>query len=253
VAASDWSLHPEHPHWPLVWLTVLTQVAAGVSVTVSGAGDRAAAAGLAVAALVGSLAHLGRPGLAWKALRNLRRSWLSREVALFGLYAPLAMAAVAVPAVAPAAALVGVAGVYASARLYIVPGRPSWDTPLTIAAFAATGLAVGPLITGNEALGALGVAAALAVLLANVLRLWDDPEASRGGTVELYRHRLRDWTLTRVVLAFVGLLAIAVAPVAVAVVLVLAGEVIGRWLFYVTVVPANMPGSFWRSTAGSHR
>jgi DMSO reductase anchor subunit len=44
-----------------------------------------------------------------------------------------------------------------------------------------------------------------------------------------------------------------VAPVAVAVVLVLAGEVIGRWLFYVTVVPANMPGSFWRSTAGSHR
>ena len=28
--------------------------------------------------------HLGRPAHAWKALRNLRRSWLSREVALFG-------------------------------------------------------------------------------------------------------------------------------------------------------------------------
>jgi hypothetical protein len=32
-----------------------------------------------------------------------------------------------------------------------------------------------------------------------------------------------------------------------------AGEVIGRWLFFVTVVPLNMPGSFWRGAAGSHR
>jgi DMSO reductase anchor subunit len=253
VAASDWSLHPEHPHWPLVWLTVLTQVAAGVSVTVSGATDRAAAAGLAVAALVGSLAHLGRPGLAWKALRNLRRSWLSREVALFGLYAPIAMAAVAVPLLAPLAALVGLAGVYASARLYIVPGRPAWDTPLTIAAFAATGLAVGPLITGHEVLGAVGTLAALAVLLANVVRLWGDPEVSRGGTPELYRHRLRGWTSLRVALALAGVAALFVAPAGVAIGLVLVGEVVGRWLFYVTVVPANMPGSFWRQSAGGHR
>jgi DMSO reductase anchor subunit len=34
--------------------------------------------------------------------------------------------------------------------------------------------------------------------------------------------------------------------------LVLAGEVVGRWLFYVTVVPANMPGSFWRNTSRGH-
>jgi formate dehydrogenase iron-sulfur subunit len=253
VAASDWSLHLEHPHWPLVWLTVLTQVAAGVSVTVSGAGDRVAAAGLAVAALVGSLAHLGRPGLAWKALRNLRRSWLSREVALFGLYAPIAMGAVVVPALVPLAALVGLAGVYASARLYIVPGRPAWDTPLTVAAFASTGLAVGPLITGHEVLGAAGVVAALVVLVANVVRLWGDPEISRGGTAQLYRHRLRGWTLARVGLALAGLVALAAAPLVAAVLVVLAGEVVGRWLFYVTVVPANMPGSFWRSTSGSAR
>ena len=35
-------------------------------------------------ALTASLGHLGRPAHAWKALRNLRRSWLSREVVLFG-------------------------------------------------------------------------------------------------------------------------------------------------------------------------
>src|SRR3546814_13680842 len=71
--------------------------------------------------------------MAWKAFRNLRRSWLSREVALFGLYAPLAALAVLVPGAAPVAAAVGVVGGYASARLYIVPGRPSWDSPRTIA------------------------------------------------------------------------------------------------------------------------
>jgi DMSO reductase anchor subunit len=35
--------------------------------------------------------------------------------------------------------------------------------------------------------------------------------------------------------------------------LLVAAELIGRWLFYVTVVPHNMPGAFWRGAAGSHR
>lgn len=253
IAASDWNLRPEHPHWPLVWLTVLTQVAAGVSGTVADAGDRVTAAGFAAAALAGSLAHLGRPGVAWKALRNLRRSWLSREVALFGVYAPLAALAVVVPVVAPVAAMAGAAGVYASARLYIVPGRPAWDTPLTFAAFAATGLAVGPLFTGRPALGAAGAALAVVVLAANVLRLRGDRDVARGGTPELYLHRLRGWTLARLTLTVAGIAALAQGRVALAAVALVAGEILGRWLFYVTVVPANMPGSFWRHAAGSHR
>lgn len=253
IAASDWNLRPEHPHWPLVWLTVLTQVAAGVSCTVADAGDRVAAAVFAAAALAGSLAHLGRPGVAWKALRNLRRSWLSREVALFGIYAPLAALAVVVPVMAPVAAVAGAAGVYASARLYIVPGRPAWDTPLTFAAFAATGLAVGPLLTGRPALGAIGAALAVLVLAANVLRLRGDRDVARGGTPELYLHRLRGWTLTRLALTAAGVAVLAQGSVALAAVALVAGEILGRWLFYVTVVPANMPGSFWRHAAGSHR
>ena len=87
VAASDFDLAPEHPHWPLVVLTVLTQVALGISLTATGQGQRLAAAAVAGGALGGSLLHLGRPVHAWKALRNLRRSWLSREVLLLGAYA----------------------------------------------------------------------------------------------------------------------------------------------------------------------
>jgi formate dehydrogenase iron-sulfur subunit len=253
IAASDWNLRLEHPHWPLVWLTVLTQVAAGVSATATDAGDRTVAAVLAAAALAGSLAHLGRPIAAWKALRNLRRSWLSREVALFGLYAPLAAVAVVEPAAATLAAAVGVAGVYASARLYIVPGRPSWDTSLTVVAFAASGLAVGPVLSGAEPLGASGALLAAAALVANVARLRGDPDVSRGGTATLYLHHLRGWTATRLACTISALACLALGAPLPAVVLLLAGEVIGRWLFYVTVVPANMPGSFWRHAAGSHR
>jgi formate dehydrogenase iron-sulfur subunit len=254
IAASDWSVRPEHPHWPLVWLTVLTQIAVGVSATVADATDRALAGGLAAAALAGSLAHLGRPGLAWKALRNLRRSWLSREVALFGLYAALAVVAVVVPGVAPAAAIVGAGGVYASARLYIVPGRPAWDTPLTMAAFAATGLAIGPLLTGRAGLAAIGIVLSLGALAANLLRLEGSAERDRRGTVDLYLHRFPWRSAGRVVLG-VGGAAVAIlgGPLVVAALLVTVGEVAGRWLFYVTVVPRDMPGSFWRGARGGNR
>ena len=82
-AASDWNLRPEHPHWPLVWLTLLSQLAVGVErdrrrrrrprCSPPALGGRRA----------GRRAAPPRPaGVAWKALRNLRRSWLSREVAL---------------------------------------------------------------------------------------------------------------------------------------------------------------------------
>ncbi|MGQ0434919.1 MAG: DmsC/YnfH family molybdoenzyme membrane anchor subunit, partial [Microthrixaceae bacterium] len=252
IAASDWSVSPEDPHWPLVWLTVLTQVAVGVSLTVVDFGDRVIAGGLASAALVGSLAHLGRPGLAWKALRNLRRSWLSREVALFGLYAPLALVAVVLPWLAVPAAAVGVAGVYASARLYIVPGRPAWNSPLTLAAFAATGLAVGPLITGQRWLSSIGIGLALAAVVVNVARLRGHHDVAHGGTPELYLFRLRGWTAFRLGSAILGLVLIVTGSAVAAVMVVLLSEVVGRWLFYVTVVPANMPGSFWRASGGGH-
>ena len=244
ASASDFDLHPEHPHWPLVVLTLLTQVALGVSLTATDQGQRLVAAVLAGGALTGSMAHLGRPAHAWKALRNLRRSWLSREVLLLGAYGGLAVGAVVLPALAPLAAVAGVAGVFASGRLYVVPGRPAWHTPLTIVTFFLTALATGTLLTGRSALAAGALGAQLLVWLANLVRLGRDPRREWNGTVALYRHPFGWLTAARWGLAAGGAVA-AFTWGPVGFVLVALAELVGRYLFYVTVVPLNIPGSFF--------
>ncbi len=253
-AASDWNLRPEHPHWPLVWLTLLSQLAVGVSVTAQTTADRVTAAVVAGAALVGALGHLGRPIVAYKALRNLRRSWLSREVLLLSLYAVLAAGTVVVPVLGAAATIVGVAGIYASARLYIVPGRPGWNTPLTVVRFAGTALALGPTLIGHVGLGAVGAAAGVLATIANWARLWRHDAQPWRGSVRLELGWFRPWTALRLVAAVAGIAAAAGGlPWWTAFVAFAVSETIGRWLFFVTVVPMNMPGAFWRGAAGSHR
>ena len=252
-SVSDWNLRPEHPHWPLVWLTLLSQLAVGVSLTAASRGDRLLAAALAALALAGAVFHLGRPIAGWKALRNLRRSWLSREVALLSLYATLAATAVLVPGAAGPAAIVGSMGVYASARLYVVPGRPAWDTPLTVVRFFATAVALGPALTGWGDVAALGAAVALGATALNWLRLARRPEQAWRGSVQLELRWFRAWTVLRWALTAGGIaVALAGSPPA-ALLPLAAGELIGRWLFYVTVVPLNMPGAFWRGAAGTAR
>ena len=245
---SDWALRPEDPHWPLVWLTLLTQAAVGASLTASNGAGRLTAAVLALVALAVSLVHLGRPIYAWKALRNLRRSWLSREVALFGAYGGLAALAVGLPAAAPLAALVGVAGVYASGRLYMVPGRPAWCTALTLARFGSTTLALGGLVTGQRAVGIGGVTAGLAVTVANLARLARGQRIEWWGTVRLALRRFRGLSALGAAFAVGGIVSATSGPLFLAFGLVAGCELIGRYLFYVTVVPLDMPGSFLRST-----
>lgn len=253
-SASDWNLRPEHPHWPLVWLTLVSQFAVGVSATASSGADRVAAAALALAAMAGALLHLGRPAVAWKAFRNLRRSWLSREVALLSLYGGLAAFAVPFEVLRWPAAAIGCAGVYASARLYVVPGRPSWNSPLTIVRFAATAATLGPIVTGHRSVAAVGAAVALAATALNWARLMRTPQQPWWGAVRLELRWFSGWTIIRFALGGVGIVAlIGHAPAAVALVFLATCELIGRWIFYVAVVPLNMPGAFWRGAAGTHR
>jgi len=190
-------------------------------------------------------------------MRNLRRSWLSREVALFGAYAGAAVAAVALPALAPglagpggaaalAAPLLGVAGVVASAMLYVVPGRPSWDSPLTIVQFGLTAALAAALVAGEPGWAAAAAAGQLAATVANLVRLARDGGYESSGTVRLTLDWFRLLFGARVVAALAGVgLALSGETLGAALPLA-AAEAVNRYLFYVTVVPLNMPGNFFR-------
>ena len=99
LPADYYDVKPEHAHWPLVIMLVLTQLSAGgfLAELVLHAGRPAAeylhplfSLAFGLLALAASTLHLGRPHLAHRAMLGLRHSWLSREAAAFGAFAPLA-------------------------------------------------------------------------------------------------------------------------------------------------------------------
>lgn len=106
--------------WPLVaFTTVLAVAAARMAAGGPFRHPWVLLAALAAATALSAL-HLGRPERAWRAVRNLRGSWLSREVALAGLF--LGLCALALPGWIPAwaAAAAGFAALFAADRVYQV-------------------------------------------------------------------------------------------------------------------------------------
>lgn len=260
--AGDHALRPEHPHWPLIVVTLLTEVALGIMLarllTPGEAGERLAPALALATTAVGmhaSLLHLGRPALALKAFRRVRNSWLSREAAAFALLALTLAAATALPSVVTLAlgAVVAAGAAYASARLYMVPGRPAWHHPSTVAAFVASGIATGATVvltigdaTPVRTLAIAGVLVAVGAQVANLLRLRTRPELEYRGTWTLTIGVLRPWFAARLVAAALAVALIATGSPWLALVAVAGSELIGRWLFYVSVVPLSIPGAFFR-------
>jgi len=150
------SVRVEHAHAPLVWMLVLTQAGAGWHVLNAlltfrlgegtGQGLGWAGWGMVVTGLLVGFAHLGRPLKAWRAFLGWRRSWMSREIILFGLYAQLATALLLRPGsrwLAGFTALVGVLAVIASAMIYIDTRRPAWAPSIVFPRFAGTMLTAG--------------------------------------------------------------------------------------------------------------
>lgn len=110
-------------------------------------------------ALAFSTTHLGRPLYAWRALRALGTSWVSREIwafsILFGLlclYAYLwyrdERGARYRRPVAVLTSVAGVLGIITQSQLYMIPGRPQWNHFSTILLFGATAMMLGALLVG---------------------------------------------------------------------------------------------------------
>jgi formate dehydrogenase iron-sulfur subunit len=282
---------PEHPHWPLVVMTVLTQLAVGAFTTIWLSQVFEAAANLGAAAiaslLVGGLAlsastlHLGRPIHAYRAIRMWRRSWLSREVLLFSAFSMVAGVYAAIlwfglPGGSYVGAItvgLGIAGVTSSACIYRVPSRPAWNTRYTLLQFNLTAAVLGPLfaavVGGGSlrwlAIGAATMAGAQFVLLAlRLFRCISADSIELRGTARLLSTVLKGRLLLRGMLLAVGAVAlplVAVGPqlltpdaprgsMAGAMVMVAAlalatiAEILGRYLFFVSVVPKHLAAPY---------
>jgi formate dehydrogenase iron-sulfur subunit len=263
---------PEHPHWPLVVMTVLTQTSVGAFTTIwllqlLGASSRLGIAALA-SLLVGALAlgastlHLGRPIHAYRALRMWRRSWLSREVLLFSSFSGIAtmyaaalwsggVPAPVTTAVGALTVALGIAGVTASACIYRVPSRPAWNTRYTLLQFNLTGALLGPLFAmavgvGDPkwlAIASATMAGAQVVLLAvRFLRCIASDSLELKGTARLLSTVFAKHLVVRGVLLAAGAIVLPLleAPAAFALALAFGAEILGRYLFFVSVVPAHM-------------
>jgi len=152
-----------------------------------------AVAGLMGAALLVSLLHLGTPRSAWRAVANLRASWLSREVLSALLFAGCAAlvaahrwtgapgAAVLGAALRIFAAASGVGLLLAMAGVYRLRTVPAWDTPWTVVSFCATASLLGALPVG----AALGLAPALPADLAAGPLKWIAAAGAAGFVAEI--------------------------------------------------------------------
>ena len=279
---------PEHPHWPLVVMTVLTQMSAGAFTTIWLLQLLGASAGLGIAALaslvVAALAlnastlHLGRPVHAYRAIRMWRRSWLSREVLLFtgfsmvaGLYAGLLwfgtpewLPTGLTTAVGAMTVVLGIAGVTASACIYRVPSRPAWNTRYTLLQFNLTAALLGPLFAAAAgvgdarwlAVGSATMAGGQFVLLAvRFLRCIASDSLELKGTARLLSTVFAKHLVLRGVLLAAGAIVLPLFATSVAVdaqaplwvlalALAIGAEILGRYLFFVSVVPKHMAAPY---------
>lgn len=184
--ANATSLRVEPTHLPLVLMLVLTQASAGAALAnalhfflteKSNLGLALTATFLTLLGLIASVTHLGRPWQAWRAFLGWKKSWLSREILVFGNWFPLLVASLLLtllntpflsddlllnvtnmakkefnwildPAhlrltqfqlpLLSLAVLVGLLSVYCSIMVYVDTRRPYWSMSLASGKFIGT-------------------------------------------------------------------------------------------------------------------
>lgn len=159
---------------PLIIFTLVTQLAVGIFVPISllpapGDWQGVSIAGphnplpallavtpLALLGMLASLLHLSTPLHAWRALSNLRTSWLSREIIFVSLFTGLSGLftilecfnwgpTILRSALACSTTLTGLALIYNMARVYMLRSITPWRNWLTPASFYATTFLLGIL------------------------------------------------------------------------------------------------------------
>ena len=285
VPADFHAVRPAQQHGPLAVMLVLTQLAVGalaVERAVAAIAPAAAAPlaphaavfalGAALVALAASTLHLGRPLYAFRALRGVRTSWVSREIVAFGAFAGAAGLHAATggrsATLGTAAAGLGLAGIGCSVMLYAVTRRAWWSVERTLVRFLGTTAVLGlaavlalACVTGAAALTgplarALAIVLGLKLLaeLAVLAHLRDRRHGELKRTALLLHGPLRRRLVIRIALAATGAAFAAIAGAvagtaaiawaAAALVVLVGAELLERNLYFAAAAGPRMPGSF---------
>lgn len=193
--ADEHIIKPNHAEWPLVFMTILTQISLGAFAALT-LGDTLNLIGfnlieptlwmmiaVCIPAAIGlplSALHLGRPILALSAMKNIKNSWLSREALSLGLFTSGMTAVIALyffelsqffrVFVEFVVLILGVYGIYAQSMIYRIKARPSWNKSETTKIFFAASyigiLFISALLIFNQAYSAAAVALPIALMIA---------------------------------------------------------------------------------------
>jgi Fe-S-cluster-containing dehydrogenase component/DMSO reductase anchor subunit len=266
-AADRAALIPQHAHWPLILMLVLTQSGAGILSTSSSSFPLTlTAAILFYLGMAASIFHLGQPLKAWRFFLGLKTSWLSREILAFSLYAPIPLMLVALqllpdfPFRNPISQLsndliipAGTAAVFTSVMIYHDTSRSLWRFPRTAIRFFGTVVCfatLGNLIAhpGSGTAMTIFGAAVLLKLVPEIrmLRLGEDEYAPWSPDVHSARLQLGPLGLVlrwRIALALFAIIAAIFHPWT-ALPILLAAEILERQLFFQSVQAPKMPGGF---------
>jgi Fe-S-cluster-containing dehydrogenase component/DMSO reductase anchor subunit len=251
-AADRAALIPQHAHWPLVLMLVLTQSGVGILPVSSSSYQTILGAILFYLGMAASVFHLGQPLKAWRFFLGLKTSWLSREILAFSLFAPIPIIMVALhflpdflfkPPISQLSnyliILAGTAAVFTSVMIYHDTRRVLWKFPRTAIRFFGT-VAAFAFITQPIAFAAI----LLLKLLPELLFLrharetnWSPDQHS----ARLQLRPLRRVFIARIALALLAIPAAFVSPW-LALPLLLVAEILERQLFFQSVQAPKMPG-----------
>jgi formate dehydrogenase iron-sulfur subunit len=266
------ALIPQHAHWPLIFMLVLTQAGIGLlamSVGILPASSSQSltltAAALFYLGMAASVLHLGQPLKAWRFFLGLKTSWLSREILAFSLFAPLPFLICIFPylpdfpfrnqgarIINASAIPLGLVAVFTSVMIYHGTRRALWHFRRsairffgTVAAFTALACLFSHPTSGIALAGFATVLLLPELLFLRHSRAADwspDPHSAR-----LHLGPLRPILVARVACALIALPAAILHPLA-ALPILLAAEILERRLFFQAVQAPKMPGNIFSNS-----
>ena len=235
---------------PLVGFTLLAQAAAGMAVFSLVLSPAPLSVLLAIGILLGmggiiSFMHLGRKRNAWRSVIHLKKSWLSREILMAGLFGATWAVAVGLQylwKISPnpwPLAILGLGLIYCMAQVYHLRAVPAWNSWHTNAAFFLSAMTLGALGVNIAVPHPEWVILAGIGMIAGMLMLLTTPSA-----IDDTAGKLRIAFLS---LGIIGVAFLAIVPqanqawLAIPISLVaMAAEIIGRWQFYAVRKPFPM-------------